>query len=54
MADPDDLQESLVTLIPLVLGALDRLETITRHMHPPQLGAPVPKNIPKLAVLESL
>jgi phospholipase/carboxylesterase len=37
MPEPDMLQESLVTLIPLVLGALDRLETITRHMHPPRL-----------------
>jgi phospholipase/carboxylesterase len=34
MADPDELQESLVAVIPLVLGALDRLESITRHMHP--------------------
>jgi len=37
MADPDELQESLVALIPRLLGALDRLETITRHMHPPHL-----------------
>ena len=37
MADPDELQESLVALIPRVLGALDRLEAITRHMHPPHL-----------------
>jgi phospholipase/carboxylesterase len=37
MAGPDELQEALVGLIPLVLGALDRLETITRHMHPPHL-----------------
>jgi phospholipase/carboxylesterase len=37
MADPDELQEALVALIPLVLGALDRLEHITRHMHPLQL-----------------
>jgi phospholipase/carboxylesterase len=33
----DELQESLVALIPGLLGALDRLETITRHMHPPRL-----------------
>ncbi|MGA3004289.1 MAG: hypothetical protein ABSE20_21455 [Acetobacteraceae bacterium] len=38
MADPDELQESLVALIPLVLGALDRLENITRHMHPLRLA----------------
>jgi phospholipase/carboxylesterase len=31
------LQESLVALIPRLLAALDRLETITRHMHPPRL-----------------
>jgi len=37
MADPDELQESLVALIPRVLGALDHLETITRRMHPPRL-----------------
>src|SRR5258708_3377662 len=37
MTDPDALQESLVGLIPRVLGALDQLETITRHMHPPHL-----------------
>jgi phospholipase/carboxylesterase len=37
MEDPDALQESLVALIPRLLGALDRLETITRHMHPPRL-----------------
>jgi phospholipase/carboxylesterase len=37
MTDPDELQESLVALIPLVLGGLDRLEAITRHMHPPRL-----------------
>jgi phospholipase/carboxylesterase len=36
-ADADELQESLVALIPRVLGALDRLEAITRHMHPPRL-----------------
>lgn len=38
-ADPDELQEALVALIPRVLSALDRLETITRHMHPPRLPA---------------
>ena len=38
MADPDELQESLVALIPLVLGALDRLERITRDMHPLRLA----------------
>jgi phospholipase/carboxylesterase len=37
MADPDEVQESLVALIPRLLGALDRLETITRHLHPPHL-----------------
>jgi phospholipase/carboxylesterase len=37
MADPDELQEALVGLIPRVLGALDRLETINRHMHPARL-----------------
>jgi phospholipase/carboxylesterase len=37
MADPDELQEALVALIPLVLSALDRLEAVTRHMHPPRL-----------------
>jgi phospholipase/carboxylesterase len=37
MTDPDELQESLVALLPLVLGALDRLEAITRHMFPPRL-----------------
>ncbi len=37
MPDDDALQESLVALIPRLLGALDRLETITRHMHPPRL-----------------
>ena len=44
MADPDELQDSLVALIPLVLGALDRLESITRHMPPlrlPELVAPL-------------
>lgn len=42
MAEPDELQEALVALIPLLLGALDRLEHITRHMHPlrlPELAA---------------
>lgn len=34
MAEPDALQEALVALIPSLLGALDRLESITRHMHP--------------------
>jgi phospholipase/carboxylesterase len=38
MADPDELQESLVVLIPLILGALDRLESITRNMHPLRLA----------------
>ena len=33
----DALQEALVALIPRLLGALDRLETITRRMHPPLL-----------------
>ncbi len=33
----DELQESLVALIPRLLGALDQLETITRHMHPQRL-----------------
>ena len=37
MAGPDELQEALVALIPLLLSALDRLEAITRHMHPPRL-----------------
>jgi len=37
MADPDELRESLVTLIPRLLGALDQLELITRRMHPPLL-----------------
>jgi phospholipase/carboxylesterase len=37
MADPDELQESLVATIPLVLSALDRLERITRQMHPLRL-----------------
>jgi phospholipase/carboxylesterase len=37
MAEPDELQESVVALIPLVLSALDRLEIITRHMHPLRL-----------------
>jgi phospholipase/carboxylesterase len=37
MADPDELQESLVALIPRLLAALDHLETITRFMHPPRL-----------------
>jgi phospholipase/carboxylesterase len=44
MADPDELQESLVALLPLLLGALDRLERITRSMHPlqlPELVAPL-------------
>lgn len=36
-AEADELQESLVVLIPRVLGALDHLETITRHLHPPRL-----------------
>jgi phospholipase/carboxylesterase len=35
--DPDELQESLVALIPRLLGALNHLEAITRHMHPPHL-----------------
>jgi len=38
MADPDELQESLVTLIPRILSALDHLETLTRHLHPPRLA----------------
>jgi phospholipase/carboxylesterase len=37
MADRDDLQDSLAVLIPYILGALDRLETVTRLMHPPRL-----------------
>jgi phospholipase/carboxylesterase len=37
MSGPDEVQESLVALIPRVLGALDQLESITRHMHPPHL-----------------
>ncbi len=37
MADPDELQELLVALIPRLLSALDHLEAITRHMHPPHL-----------------
>jgi len=37
MANPDALQDSLAALIPRVLNALDRLETITRRMHPPLL-----------------
>ena len=37
MPDQDALQEALVALIPRLLAALDRLETITRHMHPPKL-----------------
>jgi phospholipase/carboxylesterase len=37
MSGPDEMQESLVALIPRVLGALDHLESITRHMHPPHL-----------------
>jgi len=34
----DDIQEGLVRLIPLLLESLDRLEAITRHMHPPRLA----------------
>jgi phospholipase/carboxylesterase len=37
MTDPDALQESLVAVIPPLLAALDRLETITRHLHPLRL-----------------
>jgi phospholipase/carboxylesterase len=37
MPDEDTLQEALVLLIPRLLGALDRLEAITRAMHPPLL-----------------
>jgi phospholipase/carboxylesterase len=37
MAGPDELQEALVALISLLLSALDRLEAITRHLHPPGL-----------------
>ena len=39
MAEPgeEELQESLVALIPRLLGALDKLEAITRHMHPTHL-----------------
>jgi len=37
MPDEDALQEALVALIPRLLGALDRLEAITRAMHPPLL-----------------
>ena len=33
----DTLQDALVALIPRLLGALDRLEAISRHMHPPLL-----------------
>jgi phospholipase/carboxylesterase len=34
----DDVQEALVRLIPLLLGSLDGLEAISRHMHPPRLA----------------
>jgi phospholipase/carboxylesterase len=37
MPDDDALQDALVGLIPRLLGALDRLEAITRAMHPPRL-----------------
>jgi phospholipase/carboxylesterase len=35
----DGPEDALAVLIPLLLGALDRLETITRQMHPPRLPA---------------
>jgi phospholipase/carboxylesterase len=37
VTEPDGLQDSLAVLISRVLSALDRLETITRLMHPPRL-----------------
>ena len=37
MPDQDDLHEALVLLLPNLLGALDHLERLTRHMHPPRL-----------------
>ena len=38
MASPDDLQEALVALLPRLLSALEHLERVTRHMHPPHLA----------------
>jgi phospholipase/carboxylesterase len=37
MSGMDETQEALVALLPLVMGALDRLEVISRRMHPPAL-----------------
>jgi phospholipase/carboxylesterase len=37
MPDDDDLQDALVALLPRLLETLDRLEAITRHLHPPHL-----------------
>jgi phospholipase/carboxylesterase len=56
MADPDELQESLVALIPLLLGSLDRLESITRHMHPlrlPELVAQLGPNDDELLAAQT-
>src|ERR1700722_5532921 len=33
----DEPEDSLAVLIPLLLNALDRLEVVTRLMHPPRL-----------------
>jgi phospholipase/carboxylesterase len=54
MAGPEELQESLVALIPLVLGRLDRLEAITRHMHPPRLTELAASLDPDDALTEAL
>jgi phospholipase/carboxylesterase len=37
VAEQDEVEESVVVLLPRLLAALDRLEAITRHMHPPRL-----------------
>jgi phospholipase/carboxylesterase len=37
MPDEDSLQDALVAYLPHLLDALDRLEAITRHLHPPHL-----------------
>jgi len=38
MPDEDALREALVALIPRLLGALNHLEWVTRHMHPTRLS----------------
>ena len=54
MAGGDDaLQEALVALLPRLLAALEHLETLTRHLHPPALPALAASLGPDDAALEA-